>query len=279
VLYTVNVFITFTLSLAGLTRYWWSQRRDAEHGLRRLALSGFALFITAGILVVIVVERFLQGGIITLAITSTVVAAGLLIRRHYARVRRLADELERGRRWQIKELDTAPPDPDPAAATAVFLVGNNRGVGLTMIERVEALFPGHFRNHVYVGVGTVDTESYGSEQSITTLQYETRATLDSLANYSQAHGRSTAWYEGYASDRLLELERLCLVVRERFPNSVYFATRLVFDEDRWWNRWLHSQTPTAIQRILNRHGIELVILPVMLRERGAAGTRQGAARA
>ena len=32
VLYTVNVFITFALSLLGLTIYWWRQRRDVEHG-------------------------------------------------------------------------------------------------------------------------------------------------------------------------------------------------------------------------------------------------------
>ena len=30
VLYTVNVFITFALSLLGLTRYWWKQRRDID---------------------------------------------------------------------------------------------------------------------------------------------------------------------------------------------------------------------------------------------------------
>ena len=30
--------------------------------------------------------------------------------------------------------------------------------------------------------------------------------------------------------------------------------------------WLHSQTPLAIQRVLNLHGLEVVILPVMLRE-------------
>ena len=29
-LYTVNVFITFTLSLLGLTSYWWKQRHDLE---------------------------------------------------------------------------------------------------------------------------------------------------------------------------------------------------------------------------------------------------------
>ena len=85
VLYTVNVFITFTLSLLGLTLYWWRQRRDVEQAHRRLLLSGLrARWSPPSILAVIIVERFLQGGIVTLAITSLVVATGLMIRRHYA---------------------------------------------------------------------------------------------------------------------------------------------------------------------------------------------------
>src|SRR5512137_2402180 len=73
VLYTVNVFITFTLALWGLTSYWWRQRRDEPHARSRFLLAFFALLITVSILAVIVVERFLQGGIVTLFITSTVV--------------------------------------------------------------------------------------------------------------------------------------------------------------------------------------------------------------
>src|SRR5512137_1562014 len=92
VLYTVNVFITFTLSLLGLTIHWWRQRRDDDLAPRRLFLSTISLAITASILVVIIVERFLQGGIITLVITSIVVAGGALIRRHYGRVRSLAQD-------------------------------------------------------------------------------------------------------------------------------------------------------------------------------------------
>jgi hypothetical protein len=55
-------------------------------------------------------------------------------------------------------------------------------------------------------------------------------------------------------------------VRDEFPNGVYFASRLVFAQEHWWNRWLHSQTPLAMQRVLNGHGVELVILPVALGE-------------
>jgi amino acid transporter len=109
ILYTVNVFITFTLSLLGLTIYWWKQRRDDQLARRRLLLSGFALLITAAILVVIVIERFLQGGIVTLFITSLVVATGLMIRRHYGRVRHLTRQFERDHRWQMREIASEPP--------------------------------------------------------------------------------------------------------------------------------------------------------------------------
>jgi amino acid transporter len=275
VLYTVNVFITFTLSLLGLTFYWWRQRRDVEHAHRRLLLSGLALAVTASILAVIIIERFLQGGIVTLAITSLVVATGLMIRRHYGRVRRLTEQFEREHRWRFRELAEPPPQLDPTQPTAVFLVSANRGIGQHTPERVEALFPGHFRNFLFVSVGTVDSESYGSDQSLRTLQYETRATLDELVNYAQFLGKGSRWFDAYGSDRLTELERLALAIRAEFPNSVFFASRLVFEKERPWNRWLHSQTPLAMQRILNEHGVELVILPVMVREsvdRGGART-------
>jgi hypothetical protein len=266
VLYTVNVFITFTLSLLGLTFYWWRQRRDVEHAHRRLLLSGLALAVTASILAVIIVERFLEGGIVTLAITSLVVATGLMIRRHYARVRRLTQQFEREHRWRFRELTEPAPQLDPALPTAVFLVSANRGIGQHTPERVEALFPGHFDNFLFASVGTVDSESYGSDQSLRTLQYETRATLDALVNYAQFRGKGSRWFDAYGSDRLTELERLALAIRAEFPNSVFFASRLVFEKERLWNRWLHSQTPLAMQRILNEHGVELVILPVTVRE-------------
>jgi hypothetical protein len=34
---------------------------------------------------------------------------------------------------------------------------------------------------------------------------------------------------------------------------------------------LHSETPLAMQRLLNLHGLELVILPVTLRDANATG--------
>jgi amino acid transporter len=268
VLYTVNVFITFTLSLLGLTIYWWRQRRDDDRAPRRLLLSVIALLITGSILVVIIIERFLQGGIVTLFITSVFVTVGALIRRHYARVRGLAHQFERAHPWRMRDLPTGPPVLDPAQRTAVFFVSASRGIGIHMVDRVQAMFPGHFRNCVFVSIGTVDSHSFGSDQALRTLQYETRAALDGLVNYAQHLGMGSRWYDGYGSDRLVELERIAQQVRGEFPDSVFFASRLMFEHEHWWNRWLHHHTPFAMQRILNEFGMELVILPVLLRENG-----------
>jgi len=271
VLYTVNVFITFTLSLLGLTIHWWRQRRDDDLAPRRLVLSAIALAITASILVVIIVERFLQGGIITLVITSIVVAAGALIRRHYGRVRSLAQDFERTYPWRMQDVPAGEPALEPAQHTAVFFVSSSRGIGIHMVDRVRAMFPDHFRNIVFVSIGTVDSQAFGSDQALRTLQYQTRAALDGLVNYGHVLGFGSRWYDAYGSDRLVEMERLALEVRGEYPHSVFFASRLVFEHEHWWNRWLHHHTPLAMQRILNEQGMELVILPVALRENAAPG--------
>lgn len=268
VLYTVNVFITFTLSLLGLTIFWWRQRRDDDRAPRRLVLSVIALLITGGILGVIVIERFLQGGIVTLLITSVVVAMGALIRRHYGRVRGLAQQFERARPWRMRDLPGGPPALDRTQRTAVFFVSASRGIGIHMVDRVRAMFPDHFRNCVFVSIGTVDSHSFGSDQALRTLQYETRATLDGLVNYAHVRGMGSCWYDAYGSDRLVAIERLAMQVRDDFPKSVFFASRLVFEHEHWWNRWLHHHTPLAMQRMLNERGMEVVILPVLLHDSG-----------
>jgi glycerol uptake facilitator-like aquaporin len=49
----------------------------------RLALSLAGFVVCAGILAVTTIEKFTEGGWITLIITSLVIAIGLAIRRHY----------------------------------------------------------------------------------------------------------------------------------------------------------------------------------------------------
>ena len=72
VLYSVNVFLTFSLSLLGLTRHWWALRRDVKGVAWRFVLTLSGLVITGGILAVTLAERFWSGGLAALAITAVV---------------------------------------------------------------------------------------------------------------------------------------------------------------------------------------------------------------
>src|SRR6185503_13560342 len=51
VLYSINVFITFSLSQLGMVVHWWQERRTDPAWLRKLAINGFGLALTTSILI------------------------------------------------------------------------------------------------------------------------------------------------------------------------------------------------------------------------------------
>ena len=87
VLYSINVFLTFSLSLFGLCIYWWRHRQKAPIWRRRLLLSAMGLAVTATVLVITLFEKFMAGGWLTVVVTSAVIGLCLLIKRHYVETR------------------------------------------------------------------------------------------------------------------------------------------------------------------------------------------------
>ncbi|MBV8091795.1 MAG: APC family permease, partial [Acetobacteraceae bacterium] len=73
VLYSINVFLTFSLSLLGMCIYWWRHRDPGSGWRRRLLLSGLGLIVTASVLVITTVEKFTEGGWLTIIVTSLVI--------------------------------------------------------------------------------------------------------------------------------------------------------------------------------------------------------------
>ncbi len=267
VLYSINVFLTFSLSLFGLCRHWWEQRAYTPGWWRRLALSGLGLLVTGFILAVTLAEKFMDGGWITLLITSTVVAVCIVVRRHYeavqAAMERVDDSYSIPLSWD-DDASSAPPDPQQP--TAVFLVGGNRGAGMHMLQFVLRNFPGRFRNFVFVAVGEVDKQSYDSDRAIRSLQARIENSLRYFASYSVSQGFTSTTFQAYGADPLEELSRLTLEVLEQFPNSICFASKLMFEKESYWTGLLHNQMPLAMQRRLQQAGKEMIIVPVHVPE-------------
>ena len=163
VFYSINVFITFTLSQLGMVVHWWRERRTERKWLRKLAINGFGLVLTTFILVSLTAVKFFEGGWATLFVTGVLVAAAFAIKRHYTGVteqlRRLdaivdAAEVEKTLRTP------ATVAADPKARTAVVLVNGYNGLGLHTCLHVPRMFGDTFRNFAFIAVGPVDAGTF-----------------------------------------------------------------------------------------------------------------------
>jgi amino acid transporter len=82
-LYSVGVFLCFTLSQAGMVKHW---REVRESGWQwRLVVNAFGGVLTAVVLAIVVFEKFRDGAYLVVILVPTLVAMMLFIRRQYAR--------------------------------------------------------------------------------------------------------------------------------------------------------------------------------------------------
>lgn len=80
-LYSVGVFLSFTLAQSGMVIHWKNSR---EKGWRKRAfINGFGAFITVIATVIIAVEKFAQGAWIVAILIPVIVLAMIATKRHY----------------------------------------------------------------------------------------------------------------------------------------------------------------------------------------------------
>ncbi|MBL8473036.1 MAG: APC family permease [Rhodocyclaceae bacterium] len=261
VLYSINVFLTFSLSLFGLCRYWLAHRARSDW-MVRLGLSLTGLAVTSGILVVTVVEKFTEGGWATMLITGLVIVLCILIKRHYkdtARRLKRADELFANEPYGS---NCTVPLPDKDAPTAVFMIGGSRGGGMHALKWVLQNFPNHFRNFVFVSARAVDIQSFGGDQQLQLMQQESKTNLLYFVNYCHSHGLPAKSLIAFGTDSAEEMMELAGQVCAEFDHCMFFTSKLVFPDENMFTRALHNQTALQMQRRLHLLGMQMVILPM-----------------
>ena len=264
VLYSINVFLTFSLSLTGLCIYWIKHRKDDRRWLGRLALSATGLMVTVGILVVTTIAKFDEGGWITVVITSAVIAVCIGIRKHYRETKDRIRAVDAVFADQPYGSETDYPALDPESATAVFIVGTSRGGGLHALLWVQRMFPDHFKNFVFVMARTVDAAAYGGEESIEHLRTEANVSLAYFVNFCHSHGLAAKSFLAFGTDAVDRIAELCDQVREEFPGAIFFTSKLITEDENFMTRVLHNQAALALQRRLHLEGIQMVILPMKI---------------
>jgi amino acid transporter len=261
VMYSINVFLTFALSMFGMARHTVRTRAQRRQWRRRTGLFVLGFALCATILVITTLEKFTEGGWVTLAITGLVIGLCFLIRNHYRAVGHALEALY-AQLGDVANLPAAPqPPPNPTQPTAAVLVGSYNGLGIHTTLNIFRAFPGHFKNLVFVVVGVIDSGGFKGEGAIEELRREAEETGRKYLGLARGMGVSAAVRTSVGTDAVNELESICLAVLKEFPKTTFFAGQVIFQRERWYQRLLHNETAFAVQKRLQWAGRTMVILP------------------
>ncbi len=266
VLYSINVFLTFSLSELAMCRFWVRERKKHATWRKHISVHLVGLTLCLFILTVTVYEKFEQGGWVTLALTGGLIAGCFLIRRHYRLVhdnlRRLDGILEALPAGSA----SGPRALDPAAPTEVLLVGGYAGLGIHSLLSVERLFPGYFKNFVFVSVGVIDSASFVNVEAVEEVRDRTAADLRRYVELATGLGLAAESRMAVGTEAVATAADLCGRIAREFPRCLFFAGKLIFQRERWYQRVLHNETAYQLQRRLQFAGLNAMVLPVRVTE-------------
>ncbi len=274
VLYSINVFITFSLSTLAMTVFWIRKRKTDPKWYTHLHRHIPAFVLCVIILVVTVTEKFTEGGWLTLVLTSGLTVLCFFVKRHYGKVvgaiRRLDKQLpgpEEGEAAMMLYGPAPTPavgEPDPEAPVAVVFVGGYGGLGRRALLTLLRMFPDHFKGVVFVSVAVVDSDSFKGTSEIEALEARTEKNLKAYESFGRALGLPSASRYAVGTEVAVEGEHLGTALLEKYPKALVVAGQIIFEEDTSWNRALHNETAFLIQRRLQHVGVPMIVLPVQL---------------
>jgi len=263
-MYSINVFLTFSLSMLGMVRHSYRSRRGGRPWIRWLILFAVGFILCSTILAMTLYGKFGQGGWVTLAVTGSVILLSYLIRRHYDTV------YERLRKLYAMLMDVPtvsrgkPPVLDPAQPVAAILVASYGGLGLHTFLNAFRNFPNHFKGAVFVSVGVIDSGAFKGEGTVDAQKANVEENLRKYVDFARGQGIPADYRFSIGTDAVEEAERLCLEVAREFRQVMFFAGKVFFRKEKWYQNILHNETAYSLQKRLHGSGRMLIIIPALV---------------
>lgn len=157
---------------------------------------------------------------------------------------------------------------------AVLLVGGEHELGPKLIDLFRSLHAGQYRQVLFMSVGVLDytvldsgvnarTGFKGSEEA-ERLRHKTRQDLDPYLEAAHQMGLKADVSVSVATSAADEIDRLSGELSEIYPRACYFMGQLILARRRWFHRLLHAGAGEAIRRRLEKKGLPVKVLPVVL---------------
>ena len=231
-LYAIGVFISFTLSQAGMVRHWW---RTREHSWQTsILINGLGACLTAVVFTVIIVTRFSHGAWGVLVLMPVLVIMFLSIHQHYKDIAR-----------QLS-LQNIPHVKPVLRHTALVLVsGVHRGV-LPALEYAKSIAPDNV-TALYVDLNPEEAtrihekwNKWGCSVPLVVLPSPYRSLVSPVLQYID------------------ELDT-------RYEDDVLSVIMPAFIPSKWWHHLLHNQTALILRTaLLFRKHVVVITIPYHL---------------
>jgi amino acid transporter len=244
-LWAVGVFLSFTLSQAGMARHWWDNRRPADRQLTekqkkhpydpgwrwKLAINGLGAITTAIVTLIFAVTKFVDGAWIIVLLLPVIVISFYAVHHHYVV---LAQELSLEKYGQ--------PPPSRRHRVIMPVSGIHQGT----LEALDyALSLSRDVTVVHISIDPGETEKlrhkwswWGKGVRLVVIESPYRTFLEPFLEYVNE-----------LSLALQPNERLTIVVPQ-------------FVSKRWWHNLLHTQTAFWLRfMLLNKKGLVITEVP------------------
>jgi amino acid transporter len=264
VMYSINVFLTFSLSTFGMCKFFIQHRKVEKHWIKDLLIQSTGLILCITILIITVFEKFLEGGWLTLLITGALIFVCHTIRKHYAKIN---DEKKKfdvllSDIPAIGEPSTAPIDK--TKMTAVQLVSNFNGFGVHTFFTIIRQFPDFYKNFIFVSVVVIDQGLFKGEENLETHKIMVEESLKKYVALARKFGFPAEYRLETGTDMVKTGTELCLRVTQEYPRSTVFTGKLAFKIEKLYHKVLHNEAAFAIQRNLHWSGVTNIILPIRM---------------
>jgi hypothetical protein len=270
VLYSINVFATFSLSQAGMVRHWWQVKRKEGYWIPKLLINGLGLILTLSILSTVIFIKFTEGGWLTIVITSSLIFLVVRVKNHYKRASKLLERLDHKMFRQVEgamqgweKSSRAFPDFNPDSHTACICVSSFNGVGINTFLKIREDFES-YKNFIFISVGMVDTGTFKGGEELQNLEENVKSYLKKYEDLAHAYGCFADSYYAIGTDVADEVKELSKTVVHKYHRVIFFVGNPIFSRPSSLTRMLHNQTQLTLQNRLAHKGFMMVMIPVKL---------------
>jgi len=230
-LYALGVFMSFTLSQAGMVRHWLSDR--SGHWVRNLIVNSIGTVVTATVLVIIAVTKFSSGAWAIMVAVPLIVLTCFGINRHYREFRT--------KMTLSQELET----PIPTEHIAVLFVGQIHKGTVAAARYAKTLHATEVRA-IHVGLDEQDAadirlkwDKWGMDIPLIITPSPYRNVTDILIHYIRG-------------------------IEGKHPQAAITVIVPEFIVSRWWQLLLHNRTAARIKNELLKEKIAVASVPIQM---------------